>query len=78
MDDEADEKEEELDDDGELGGDRYGGLSDGPPALSFDRDRCDVWPLPSEGLECEVDELDVDDDEPCGLDGSDDGRCEVG
>ena len=49
--DEPDEKADEVDDEGELGGDRYGGLSDGPAALSLDLDRCDVWPLPSDGLE---------------------------
>ena len=78
MDDEPDEKDDDVDDDGELGGDKYGGLSAGLPALSFDRDRWVVWPLPSDGLECEVDELGVEADKPCGLDGSEDGRCPVG
>ena len=80
-DDEADENEDDDEDDeeGELGGDKYGGLSDGLLALSLDLDRCVLWLLPSEGLECDEDELELDvDEEAWGLLGSDDGRWELG
>ena len=50
------EAEDDVEEEGELGGDRYGGLSMDSAALSFDLDRWLVWLPPSVVLECDVGE----------------------